>query len=156
MGFSWARDYLAGYLAAHIIADIRSELFLHLETLSLKFFQKRQIGEIMARLLNDVNRIQELLTSTLLMFLTNVLLLIAILVYLLNVNWQLTLIAIIPVPLTIFFTNRIGGRLHNLSRGSAGSQCSYFRQSAGNAFGNQGRESLREMSRVSAGDSTSS
>jgi ABC-type multidrug transport system fused ATPase/permease subunit len=116
VGFSWARDYLVGYLAAHIIADIRSVLFLHLETLSLKFFQKRQIGEIMARLLNDVNRIQELLTSTLLMFLNNVLLLIAILVYLLNVNWQLTLIAIVPVPLTIFFTSRIGGRLHDLSR----------------------------------------
>jgi ATP-binding cassette, subfamily B, bacterial MsbA len=117
VALSWGRDYLVGYLAAHIIADIRSKLFLHLETLSLKFFQKHQIGEIMSRLLNDVNRIQELLTSTLLMFLNNVLLLIAILVYLLNVNWQLTLIAIIPVPLTIFFTNRIGGSLNNLSRG---------------------------------------
>ncbi len=114
---AWLRDYLAGHLAAHIIADIRSELFGHLESLSLRFFQKRQIGEIMARVLNDVNRIQELFVSTFLMFLTNILLLAAALAYLLNGNWRLTLIALIPVPLTIYFANRFGVRVQSLSRG---------------------------------------
>ena len=114
--FSWARDYLAAKIGANIIADIRSKLFYHLERVSLRFHQTHQVGEIMSRQLSDVNRIQDLLTSTLLMFLTNILMLVVVLVYLLQVNWMLTLIAMIPVPLTILFSNKFGHRLHELAR----------------------------------------
>lgn len=114
--FSWIRDYLAGYIGAHIIADMRTALFAHLQSLSLQFHQNNQVGEIMSRILSDVSRVQYLLTSTLLMFFTNILLLVAILIYLLNVNWYLTVIAIIPVPLTILITSFYGRRLHRLSR----------------------------------------
>ncbi|MCB2230560.1 ABC transporter ATP-binding protein/permease [bacterium] len=114
--FSWLRDYLAGYIGARIIADMRSELFAHLQSLSLSFHQNNQVGEIMSRILSDVARVQYLLTSTLLMFFTNILMLVAILVYLLNVNWYLTLIAIVPVPLTIVITSVYGRRLHTLNR----------------------------------------
>ncbi|UCD95059.1 MAG: ABC transporter ATP-binding protein, partial [Candidatus Zixiibacteriota bacterium] len=75
--FSYCRDYLAGYIGANIIANMRSELFAHLESLSLKFHQTHQVGEVMSRMLSDVNRIQNLLTVTVLMLLTNVLLLVA-------------------------------------------------------------------------------
>ncbi len=112
----WLRDYLAAYIGAHIIANMRSQLFYHLERLSLKFFQTHQVGEMMSRLLSDVNRVQNLLTSTLLIFLTSILMLIAIVIYLLNINWFLTLIAIIPVPLTIILTNYFGKKLHVISR----------------------------------------
>jgi subfamily B ATP-binding cassette protein MsbA len=116
IGLSWIRDYLVGYIGARIIADMRSGLFWHIENLSLKFYQRRQVGEIMSRMLSDVSRIQDLLTSTLLMLLTNSLMLLAILIYLLNANWQLTLIAIVPVPLTIWVTNRFGKRMQTVSR----------------------------------------
>jgi ABC-type multidrug transport system fused ATPase/permease subunit len=112
---SWLRDYLAGYVGANIIRDLRSQLFGHLERLSLKFFQDHQTGEIMSRLISDVSRVQDLLTSTLLSFLTNVLLLAAVLAYLLHTNWLLTLIAVIPVPLTIFATHRFGFKLNQLA-----------------------------------------
>ena len=115
--FSWVRDYLAARIGANIIADMRSQLFYHLERVSLKFHQTHQVGEMMSRQLSDVNRIQDLLTSTLLMFLTNVLMLVVILVYLLRVNWVLTLIALIPVPLTILLSNKFGHKLHHIARG---------------------------------------
>ncbi|MDX9856296.1 MAG: ABC transporter ATP-binding protein [candidate division Zixibacteria bacterium] len=114
--FSWVRDYLAGYIGAHIIADMRTALFAHLQSLSLQFHQNNQVGEIMSRILSDVSRVQSLLTSTLLMFFTNILLLVAILIYLLNVNWYLTVIAIIPVPLTVVITSFYGRRLNRISR----------------------------------------
>nr|MBN2276418.1 ABC transporter ATP-binding protein [candidate division Zixibacteria bacterium] len=114
--FSWARDYLAGYIGANIIADLRSQLFGHLERLSLKFHQSHQVGEIMSRTISDVNRIQSLLTSTLLIFLTNIFMLTAIMVYLLSTNWILTLVAIIPLPLTILLANKFGIRLHRISK----------------------------------------
>ncbi len=114
--FSWVRDYLAAKIGANIIADMRSQLFYHLERVSLKFHQTHQVGEMMSRQLSDVNRIQDLLTSTLLMFLTNILMLVVILIYLLRVNWVLTLIALIPVPLTILLSNKFGHKLHHISR----------------------------------------
>jgi ABC-type multidrug transport system fused ATPase/permease subunit len=116
IAFSWLRDYVAGYVGASIIADIRSELFAHLETQSLRFYQSRQVGEIMSRFLNDVSRIQDLLASTLLMFVNNVLLLLGVLAYLLYDNWKLTVIAIVPVPLTILVTNLFGKSIHKTTR----------------------------------------
>lgn len=113
---SWLRDYLAAYIGANIIQTMRSQLFLHLENLSLNFFQRSQVGEIMSRMLSDVGRIQNLLTTTLLMFFTNILMLVAIVGYLLKLNWYLTLIAIIPIPLTMFLTNKFGKRLHRIMR----------------------------------------
>ena len=114
--FSYLRDYLAGYIGANIIANMRSELFAHLESLSLKFHQTHQIGEVMSRMLSDVNRIQNLLTVTVLMLLTNILLLVAIMAYLLTTNWLLTLVAIVPVPLTILLAGKFGKKLHEISR----------------------------------------
>ena len=116
IGFSWVRDYVAGYIGASIIADVRSALFAHIQKLSFRFFQTHQVGEMMSRLLSDVSRIQDLLSSTLLMLLTNVMLLIAIMAYLLSVNWQMTLIAIVPVPLTILLTNKFGKSIHIVAR----------------------------------------
>ena len=113
---SWLRDFLATTIGAGIIADIRSQLFYHLEQVSIRFYQKNQIGEIMSRLLSDVARLQDLMTSTLLSFLTNIFLLIAISCYLLTVNWILTLVALIPVPLTILFSNFFGRRMNTLTR----------------------------------------
>jgi ABC-type multidrug transport system fused ATPase/permease subunit len=113
--FAWIRDYLAGVVGAGIIRDMRSQLFFHLERLSLKFHQEHQTGEIMSRLLSDVGRIQELLASTTLMLITNVMMLAAILAYLLSTNWLLTLVAVIPVPLTIYFTRFYGFRLNRLA-----------------------------------------
>ncbi len=109
---SWWRDYLAGVVGAGMIRDMRSSLFFHLENLSLKFHQDHQLGEILSRLLNDVSRIQNLMSETLLVLITNLLMLVAVLVYLLNINWLLTLVALIPVPLTIFASDRYGKKLH--------------------------------------------
>jgi subfamily B ATP-binding cassette protein MsbA len=91
-------------------------LFYHLERVSLKFHQTHQVGEMMSRQLSDISRIQGLMTTTLLMFMANVLMLIAIMVYLLNVNWMMTLIALIPVPLTIILSNKFGRKLHDISK----------------------------------------
>jgi len=112
----WLRDYLAAYIGANIIATMRSQLFGHLERLSLQFYQTHQVGELMSRLISDVNRVQSLFTSTLLMFLTSIFMVIAVLVYLLSIDWLLTLIAVIPVPITILFTSKFGRMLYQITR----------------------------------------
>lgn len=113
---SWLRDYLAARLGANIIYDIRSELFDHLQRVSLRFYQSSQVGEIMSRMLSDVGRIQSLLTSTLLSFFANLFILAAILVYIFRIDWILTLVALVPVPLTIYLSNLFGRKMHVVSR----------------------------------------
>lgn len=113
---SWLRDYLAAKIGGSIIADIRSQLFEHLEMISLKFYQKHQVGEVMSRMMSDVSRIQDLFTNSLLSLLTNVLFLTGILIYLFSLNWYLTLIALTPLPLTIYLTHRYGLKMNRISR----------------------------------------
>ncbi len=113
----WLRDYLVAFVGSNIIRDIRSQLFGHLQRLSLRFYQDHQVGEVMSRTLSDVSRIQDLLTSTLLMFFTNILMLIAVVAYLLHTNWMLTIVALVPVPLTIVLANRYGRKLNLIATG---------------------------------------
>jgi ABC-type multidrug transport system fused ATPase/permease subunit len=112
---SWVRDYLSAYIGANIIADLRSTLFNHLQNLPLKFFQTHQVGEMMSRLLSDISQIQSLFSFTLLILLTNILMLAAVLIYLLNVNPIMTLVAIIPVPLTILLSHFYGKKMNAIS-----------------------------------------
>ncbi|MEW5924793.1 MAG: ABC transporter ATP-binding protein [Candidatus Zixiibacteriota bacterium] len=114
--FSYIRDYLVGYIGANIIASMRSQLFGHLEMLTLDFHQSHQVGEMMSRLLSDIQLIQYLLTSTLLVFLTNIMMLIAISIYLMMTDWILTLIALIPVPLTILLAMKYGAKIHLIAK----------------------------------------
>lgn len=114
--FGLVRDYLAGKVGASIIADMRSQLFDHLSRVPLRFYQETNIGEIMSRLMSDVQRVQGLLTVTFLMLLTNILMLLAVFVVILVVDWKLTLVAIIPVPLTIFLSSKFGRKLHGVTR----------------------------------------
>ena len=114
--FSLIQDYLATRIGASILVDMRSELFEHLESVSPRFFQERHIGEINSRITADVGRIQNLLAVTLLMFVQNCILLVGILIYLLNVNWKMTLVALAPVPLTILLSHLFGIKMHTISR----------------------------------------
>ncbi len=114
--FSLSQDYLATRIGASIICDMRSQVFEHLETVSFRFYQRHQTGEIISRMLSDVTRIQNLLAVTVLSFLQNCLLLIGILIYLLNVNWKMTLVAMVPVPLTIILSHFFGVKAHDVAK----------------------------------------
>ncbi|MEE8577764.1 MAG: ABC transporter ATP-binding protein, partial [candidate division Zixibacteria bacterium] len=113
---SLVQDYLATRIGASILCDIRSELFGHLETVSLWFYQKHQVGEITSRILSDVSRVQNLLAVTFLMFLQNVIMLVGILVFLLWVDWKMTVVAIVPGPLTITLSHFFGVKVHVIAR----------------------------------------
>jgi ABC-type multidrug transport system fused ATPase/permease subunit len=113
---TWLRDYLSGYIGANIIADLRAMLFDHLQNLPLKFFQTHQVGEMMSRLLSDIAQIQSLFSFTLLVFLTNVFMLLAVFIYLVNINPIMTFVAIIPVPITILLSRLYGKKMNEIAR----------------------------------------
>ena len=91
-------NYLYSFVGQRILFDIRYGLFRHLERLHVGFFTHTKTGEIMSRVNNDVERLQSIVTSTFVSLITDLLTLVAILVLMLYLDWQLALLALIPFP----------------------------------------------------------
>jgi len=90
--------YLSQFVGTRVVYDIRRYFYNHLQVLSLRFFANKPTGEIMSRLLSDVQNIQGLLTSTILMILDNVFRFIALASVVFIISWKLSLVALAPFP----------------------------------------------------------
>ncbi|MDA0711759.1 MAG: ABC transporter ATP-binding protein, partial [bacterium] len=104
---SWSSDVLRGWvvswLSARITADIRSQLYRRLEMLSLQFYDKRQVGGLMSRVTRDSGMLQGFLVDGLPYLVTNLMMIVGILFFLLWMNWRLTLYILVPIPLLLLW-----------------------------------------------------
>ena len=87
-----------------LVADVRSELFAHFQTLSMKYFDKHPVGDLMSRIANDSEAINRTLSNGLTEFTTNILLLGGTFVAMFFLNWQLALGTALILPLMIYIT----------------------------------------------------
>jgi len=98
----WGGRYLEqlylGYVGQKILFRLRSEMFKHLQRLSLNFFDHNKVGRIMSRVQNDVQQIQELLAGGMLYIVASVLTLVAIACAMIIMNTQLALLTLTVVP----------------------------------------------------------
>ena len=104
-GLRWGQNYLlnrAGQLAMH---DLRVQLFAHIEKLSLPFFDRNPVGRLMTRLTNDVDALNEMLTSGGLAIVSDAVTIVGIAVALLLLNWQLALLTFLIVPPLLVMTH---------------------------------------------------
>lgn len=115
-GLSLLQAYLFGKVGALLIFDVRKQLFDHLQQLSLKFFHRRETGELMSRILNDVGTIQSMLTSTFLGFITNIVSVIVFFTFLMKMNWRLTLFSMLILPPIVLNVHLFNFRIRRVSR----------------------------------------
>jgi ATP-binding cassette subfamily B protein len=99
-----------------LIADLRTALFAKVQRLPVAFFTRTPTGAITSRLNNDVVGAQTAVTSTLGSIVSNVVTLITTLVAMLLLEWRLTLLSLIVLPLFIIPARRVGRRLQDISR----------------------------------------
>jgi ATP-binding cassette, subfamily B, bacterial len=99
-----------------VIYDLRVALFSKLQRMSLRFFTNTKIGELMSRLNNDVVGAQNAISNTIVDIVTNVIEALATLAVMLTLEWRLTLISIIILPLFIVVARRLGARLREIAR----------------------------------------
>lgn len=122
-----ARGRNVGYLGAKIAVAIRHSLFEKLQSLSLNFYDKRNVGSLMSRMTNDTGALYDVLVDGIPVLLNQMILLIAIPVTMMFINWRIGLLAIIPLPFVMlavhFFRkkmNRVWSRFwHQWSRTGA-------------------------------------
>jgi len=99
-----------------VICDLRHELYANLQRMSLRFFTNTQTGELMSRLNNDVMGAQTAISSTIVGIVTQLVQAIAVLTVMLTLEWRLTLISVIIMPLFILAARLLGNRLRELAR----------------------------------------
>lgn len=104
--FNFIQSYLLAYIGEHIVYDLRTKLYAHLQELSLEFYSRRRVGDLVSRLSSDVTQMRNVLTSTLTSLLSQVLSLIGSIVILLTMNTSFTLfiLGLVPILLLIAFT----------------------------------------------------
>jgi len=100
-GLNLGNGFLRADLSAWTIRDIRSQLYQNLQFLPLRFYDKRQVGNLISRFLNDADRLEMFLLFGLPFVFTNAVMLVGILGLLLYMNWVLTLYVLVPVPFIV-------------------------------------------------------
>ncbi len=99
-----------------VIYDLRSSLFARLQRMSLRFFTNTKVGEMMSRLNNDVVGAQNAISNTIVSIVTNIIEAIALFVVMFSLEWRLTLVSVLILPLFIIAARRLGTVLRDIAR----------------------------------------
>ncbi len=101
-----------------LIYDLRTEVFSHVQQQPIAFFTRAQTGSLVSRLNSDVIGAQQAITSTMSSVVSNILTVGAILVTMFLLSWQISLIALVLIPLFLLPARRVGRKLQRLTRES--------------------------------------
>jgi ATP-binding cassette subfamily B protein/subfamily B ATP-binding cassette protein MsbA len=96
------RSYMAHVAGWNVVADVRADIYSHLQRLSLRFYEDKQTGQLMSRTINDSELLENLISHAVPDVTVNVLMLIGVMLVLISMNWQLALLSMIPIPLIYF------------------------------------------------------
>jgi len=115
-GISVIQRRLNSTVGEGVIYDLRSTLFSHLQRMSLRFFTNTKTGELMSRLNSDVVGAQNAISNTIVNIVTNFIQTVALLIVMISLEWRLTIISVLILPLFIVTAQRIGGVLRDIAR----------------------------------------
>ena len=111
-----AQRYFSAKLGEGVIHDLRQEMYEHLQNMSLRFFTHTRQGEIISRLNSDVVGAQSAVTNTLPNVINNSFSLVSTLIVMVSIDWRLTLLAVIVLPLFMLPARRIARTLRVIRR----------------------------------------
>ena len=110
------QNYLTSRIGNSAMADLRSDLFAHLQRMELAFFTGTKTGTIQSRLANDVSGVRTVLTDTATTILQNSVTVIAAFVAMVLLSWQLTILTLILMPVFLIVQVRVGRRRQRIAR----------------------------------------
>ena len=89
-----------------VVADVRKYIYDHMQRLSLRFYEDKQVGQLMSNVVNDTDLFEQLIAHAIPDVVVNAITFIAVTIVLVGLNWKLTLLSTIPIPL-VFLSLRI-------------------------------------------------
>ncbi|MBD1269822.1 ABC transporter ATP-binding protein [Aeromicrobium tamlense] len=111
-----AQNWLTSTIGNSAMADLRSELFAHLQKMELAFFTTTKTGAIQSRLANDVAGVRTVLTDTATSILQNTVTVTAAFISMVILSWELTILTLILMPLFVWLQLKVGRRRQQLAR----------------------------------------
>ena len=117
----FAHTYLLQTVGQSVLQRIRQRLYEHIVRMELSYFQRTPVGHIVSRLTNDIEAVTELISTSIVMVLSNMITLIGLMLTMLLINWRLALLVFSVLPfmvlLSVYFRQRIraaAARFHQL------------------------------------------
>ncbi len=111
--FQYIVHYWGHVVGIRMEADMRSDLFSHLQKLSFKFYDNNKVGYLMSRIINDLSNISELAHHGPEDLFISLVLLVGSFFILLNMHWQLALLTFILLPVMFVFSLKLGEKMYN-------------------------------------------
>ena len=108
----WMRWILIG-ISRDVEYDLRNELFAHVETLSQRYYNETRTGDLMSRLTNDLNAVRNMVGPGIMYSATTLVVGVATVALMVRLDWRLTLLALIPLPLVSLLVKVCGQRIHD-------------------------------------------
>ncbi|QHC02367.1 ATP-binding cassette domain-containing protein [Epidermidibacterium keratini] len=108
--FSWLQGYLLNDAVQQTVKRMRNEVELKLARLPLPYFDRQPRGELLSRVTNDIDNIQQTLQQTMSQLINSLLTLLGVLVMMIVISPILALVALITIPLSAILTKQIGKR----------------------------------------------
>jgi ATP-binding cassette subfamily B protein len=100
-GLQFLRSYMAHVAGWGVVADARRHIYRHLQRLSLRFYEDKQTGQLMSRMVNDSDLFERLIAHAVPDVMVNALMLVGVSAVLIGMNWRLALLCMIPIPLIV-------------------------------------------------------
>ena len=117
-GLTLIQRYYSAGIGEGLIFDMRTALFDHVQHQPLSFFTRTQTGSLMSRMNNDVIGAQQAVTNTLGTVFSNIVSVVVTITFMLALEWRLTLLTLVILPLFIIPAKRMGPKLQRLTRES--------------------------------------
>jgi ATP-binding cassette subfamily B protein len=114
----YGQDLLMAKVALAVAYDVRTNVYGHLQTLSIDYFETTRTGDLSYRLTEDIDRVGEVVNNIFHQFIPSVLQLVAVFAYVIYLNWQLTLALLVVAPLIAILISWFGEKVQTLSRRS--------------------------------------
>lgn len=113
---TFGHRFLMGYIGQRVITDLRYSLYKHLQKLSISYYDKKRTGEIMSNLTNDIAALQSAIVENFVSLVQEGLIFIGSFISMVYLQWKLTILCLVIVPLVTGTIRFFGRKLHNSGR----------------------------------------
>ena len=121
------QTWLSNLVGQRVMHDLRAQVYRHLQRLSLAFFTRTRTGEIQSRIANDIGGVQTVVTNTATSIVSNVTTVSATIVAMVALDWRLTLVSLLLLPVFVWISPRVGNASMRPSTQTTGARASAAR-----------------------------
>jgi ATP-binding cassette, subfamily B, bacterial len=114
--FSVSQTYVSTKVGQRVMHDLRTAVYSHLQRMSLAFFTRTRTGEVQSRIANDIGGMQATVTTTATTLVSNLTTVVASIIAMIVLDWQLTIVSLILLPVFVWVSRRVGTERRRITR----------------------------------------